>query len=198
MRRDRLVWQLWVSLLFFSIHQVSIAKDYEVDASHSTVGFVVRHIVSKVNGSFKKFEGRFSFDPSNPAASKLTAEVAVASVDTNEPKRDIHLRGEDFFNAEKFPKFTFVSKKFTPAGDKKFKMSGDLTLRGVTKPVIFDVDFFGEGEDPWGGHRIGFEATTQVNRKDYGISWNKALDKGGFVVGDEVTINVNVEGREKK
>jgi polyisoprenoid-binding protein YceI len=198
MRRESMVWQLLVSLVFFSVHQVGMAKDYNVDAAHSSVGFSVSHLVSKVKGSFKKFEGSFSFDAAKPEASKVTAEAFVASVDTNDAKRDTHLQSEDFFDAKKFPKFTFVSKKFTSNGDKKFKMAGDLTMRGVSKPVIFDVDFSGEGDDAWGNHRVGFDATTKVNRKDYGINWNKALDKGGFVVGDDVTININVEGLEKK
>lgn len=198
MRRDSMGWQLLVSLVFFSVHQVSIAKDYNVDAGHSSVGFITRHLVSKVNGSFKQFEGAFSFDPTKPEESKLTAEASVASIDTNEPKRDKHLQNEDFFDAKKFPKLTFVSKKFTPNGDKKFKMEGDLTMHGISKFVTFDVDFLGLGDDAWGGHRVGFDATTKINRKDYGINWNKTLDKGGVMLGDEVTININVEGIEKK
>jgi polyisoprenoid-binding protein YceI len=198
MKRASQVGQLLVSLAFLSAPQVSMAKDYTVDMGHSTVGFTVKHLVSKVKGSFKKFDGSFSFDPAKPEASKLVAEAIVASVDTNDVKRDAHLQTDDFFDAKKFPKFTFVSKKFTPNGDNKFKMDGDLTMRGVSKPVTFDVDFSGEGVDPWGNNRVGFEATTKVNRKDFGINWNKTLDKGGFVVGDEVTININVEGLQKK
>jgi polyisoprenoid-binding protein YceI len=198
MKRDGLGWQLLVGLVFFSVHQVSIAKEYSVDEGHSNVGFTVSHLFSKLNGAFKKFEGKFSFDAAKPEASKVTAEVQVASIDTNEAKRDGHLKGDDFFSATKFPKLTFVSKKFTADGDKKFKMEGDLTMRGVTKPVTFDVEFLGEGDDAWGGHRAGFTAVSKIDRKDFGINWNKTLDKGGVMVGDNVTISLNVEGMEVK
>lgn len=186
------------SLCCLSAAQVGFAKDYDVDASHSNVAFVAQHLVSKVNGEFKDFEGTFSFDPKKLDNTKVTATVKVDSISTNQEKRDKHLKSDDFFASGKFPTLTFVSTKVSAHGSKKYKMAGNLTMHGVTKPVVFDVDYLGEIDDPWGGHRAGFTATTKVNRKDYGMVWNKALDKGGFVLGEEVTINLNVEASEKK
>jgi polyisoprenoid-binding protein YceI len=183
---------------FFAASHVSLAKDYTIDRSHSNVGFSVKHFVSKVNGEFKEFDGELQFDPSKPEAAKIVAEVQAASVNTNEKKRDEHLASDDFFAAKKHPKFKFVSQSIKADGDKKYKVSGDLTLRGVTKPVVFDVEYLGETDDPWGNHRAGFTGTTTVNRKDFGINWNKSLDKGGFVLGEDVVINLNLEAIEKK
>ncbi len=180
-----------------SVCQVSFASEYKIDSSHSNVGFIARHLVSKVNGEFKEFDGTFSFDANKPEDSKVTAKVTVASINTNEKKRDQHLLSDDFFSQKKFPTVTFVSTQVIPNGDKKYKMNGNLTMHGNTKPVTFDVEFLGETDDPWGGHRAGFSATTQINRKDFGINWNKALDKGGFVLGDEVVINLNVEALQQ-
>jgi polyisoprenoid-binding protein YceI len=139
-----------------------------------------------------------SFDPDYPEKAKVNAIAKVESIDTNEKKRDDHLRNEDFFDAKKHPTLSFVSKEVKPDGDKKYKVLGDLTMHGVTKPVTFDVEYLGETDDSWGNHRAGFIATTTVNRKDYGISWNKTADKGGFVLGDDVAINLNLEMVEKK
>jgi polyisoprenoid-binding protein YceI len=183
-----------LSALFVSfISQASFAKEYKIDATHSNVGFVAQHLVSKVNGEFKEFEGTVDFDAKKPENTKVKASAKTASVTTNVEKRDSHLKSPDFFDSKKFPTMTFVSTKVSEDGSKKYKMTGDLTIKGVTKSVTFDVDFLGEMDDPWGGHRAGFTATGKINRKDFGINWNKALDKGGFVLADDVTINLNVE-----
>lgn len=166
--------------------------EYKVDPSHSNIGFTIRHIVSNVSGEFREAEGAFSFDPAKPETAKLSAKVKVASVNTNNEKRDGHLKSEEFFDAAKHPEMTFVAKKLSKAGG-AYKLAGDLTIRGVTKPVTFDVDFLGEATDPWGMERAGFTAKTKINRKDFGVNWNKALDKGGFVLGDDVTISLNIE-----
>jgi len=183
-----------VSALFLS--QVCLGADFKIDKGHSSVEFVTKHLVSQFRGGFNDFDATFSFDPKKPDQSKVTATVKVASVDTRDKKRDDHLRSDDFFAAKKFPTFTFVSKSFTPDGDNKYKMAGDLTMKGVTKPVTFDVEFLGETKGFTGDRRLGFTATTKINRKDFGISWNKVLDSGGVVIGDDVQINLNVEAGE--
>jgi polyisoprenoid-binding protein YceI len=173
-------------------------KSYKIDGSHSNVGFTAKHMISRVNGEFAEVDGQFTFNPNDLKASKVSATVKAASISTKDKKRDDHLRSDDFFGVTKFPTLEFVSKQLTDAGSKKYKMTGDLTMHGVTKPVTFDVEYLGESDDPWGGHRAGFTATAKVNRKDFGINWNKTLDKGGLLVGDEVEIQVNIEGLQTK
>lgn len=175
------------------------AADYQVDVSHSKVGFSVRHMmVGKVHGRFKEFEGKFSFDPDKGTVSNTNFVVKVPSIDTDDAKRDDHLRNEDFFNAEKFPTMTLTNSKLTKKGKDKYKWAGDLTIRGVTKPVVFDLEFVSPTKDPWGNNRAGFSANTRINRKDFGMTWNKTLDAGGLAVGDEVDIQIDVEAIEAK
>jgi polyisoprenoid-binding protein YceI len=167
---------------------------YDIDGSHSRVGFSVRHMmVSNVRGEFKKFSGTAYIDEKNPAASKISLEADVASIDTGEPKRDAHLKSPDFFDAAKFPKLTFASTSVARAAS-GYSVRGDLTIHGVTKPVTLDVEALSpEMKDPWGGLRRGTHARTKIDRKDFGLTWNKALETGGAVVGDEVTIDLDVE-----
>ena len=170
---------------------------WKIDPAHTEVGFEVRHFFSKVHGVFHEVEGTIVFDESDASATKIDATVKVASVDTGNEKRDGHLQSADFFEAEKNPTLTFKSTKIVKAGKDKFKITGDLTMRGVTKSVVFDAEFLGSsavsvGGQSWGS-KAGFSATTVVNRKDYGINWNKALDNGGVMVDDNVTIVLNVE-----
>ncbi len=169
-------------------------KNYKIDASHSNVGFTARHLIGRVNGEFVDFDGQFSFNPDDLKASKVSAKVKAESINTRDKKRDEHLRSDDFFGVKKYPTLEFKSKSLSLAGDRKYKMSGDLTMHGVTKPVTFDVEYFGDSVDPWGNHRSGFSAATKVNRKDFGMSWNKTLDKGGLLLGEEVDVTINVEG----
>jgi polyisoprenoid-binding protein YceI len=176
----------------------SETKNYKIDGSHSNVGFTARHMISRVNGEFTELDGQFTFNPEDLKSAKVTASVKAASINTKEKKRDEHLRSGDFFDVSKFPKLEFASKQITDVGGKKYKMTGDLTMHGQTKPVTFDVEYLGEAQDPWGGRRAGFTATAKVNRKDFGINWNKTLDQGGVLVGDEVEIQVNVEGLQTK
>lgn len=170
-----------------------LAIPYKVDAGHSQIGFKIKHLFSKVPGRFSQYTASFDFDPSMKTTGNFIAEIDAASVSTDEAKRDEHLRGEDFFDVAKHPKITFKSTKVTPAGKNKFKVHGDMTIRGVTKPASFDFEYLGEGKDPWGNTKAGFQATAKINRKDWGINWNKALDSGGFVIGDEVEIDLNLE-----
>lgn len=178
---------------------LSWAAEYTIDPDHSKVLFKIRHLgISTVTGRFDKFSGAFAFDPKNIQASKVTATVEATSIDTDVAKRDEHLRSADFFDVEKFPQITFVSKEIRDAQGGKFKVAGDLTIHGVTKPVTLDVELVGTVKDPWGNERAGFSATATINRKDFGLTWNKALETGGLLVGEEVWISLEIEGILKK
>ena len=176
---------------------VAAPATWKIDGSHTTVGFEVRHFFSKVHGVFHVVEGSIVFDEADPAAIKIDATVKVNSVDTGNEKRDGHLQSADFFNAEKDSTLSFKSTKVAKVSKGKYKITGDLTMRGVTKSVVFDADFLGSsdvsvGGQSWGA-KAGFAATTTVNRKDFGINWNKALDNGGVMVDDMVKIELNIE-----
>jgi polyisoprenoid-binding protein YceI len=165
---------------------------WNVDASHSSVAFSVRHLmVSKVRGRFTAFTGSATI-AANPLESRIDATVELGSVDTSDAGRDEHLRGEDFFDVAKFPTMTFNSTKITEDGG-DYKLEGNLTIKGVTKPVVFDLEFEGTGTDPWGNTRGGFSAETEINRKDWGLEWNVALEAGGVLVGEKIKINLDVE-----
>ena len=170
------------------------AQEWQIDSAHSSVQFAVRHMmVATVRGSFGKINGKVRWDPANPSAASVEAQVEAASIDTRGPKRDAHLRSPDFFDAEKFPVMTFRSTSITPAGPGRYKMAGELTIRGVTRPVVFDVEGPAQPVRGMGGElRTGATATARINRKDFGMTWNRVLDTGGVAVGEEVTITVDV------
>lgn len=175
------------------------AATFEIDPVHSEVGFKVRHMmVSRVPGKFKKFAGTFEFDGKRPEAWKADATIETASIDTENERRDGHLRSPDFFDAEKFPALTFVSTAVREWKDGSGKLAGKLTMRGVTKEVVLDLVLNGELSDPDRGDRAGFTATTKVDRRDFGIVWNKTLDKGGLTVGNEVDVTLEIEGVRRK
>jgi polyisoprenoid-binding protein YceI len=177
--------------------QFSSAEVYQVDPVHSQVQFTVDHLVIfKVSGSFNEYQGEIEADPATKSLKSAKAKINVASLDTREPKRDDHLRSADFFDAGNHPKMTFVSKKIEGQGD-NITVYGDLTIRGTTKEVALKGSYRGENTDPWGNIRAGFSASTVINRHDFGLSWNKALETGGFVVGDDVTINLEIQGVKK-
>jgi polyisoprenoid-binding protein YceI len=166
---------------------------YKIDPVHSRVGFMVKHLViSNVRGNFVDFSGTIIYDPIDLAKSSVDVSINAASINTDNPDRDKHLKSPDFFDVEKFPEITFKSDHIEKKGE-KFVAVGKLTMRGVTKEVTIPFDFLGTAKDPQGNLRIGFEGATSVNRQDYGISWNKALDNGGVLVGDEVKIDLSVE-----
>lgn len=169
------------------------ADTWTIDRAHSEVSFQVRHIVTNVRGSFKEFDGTIVTDAARPEASSVEFRVKAASIDTQNEKRDAHLRTPDFFAAEQFPEITFKSTAVKATGKDSFDVTGDLTMRGVTRQVTLPVKFLGAMKDPWGNEKAGFELGTTVNRKDYGINWNKALDQGGFMLSDEVKVSVNLE-----
>ncbi len=170
---------------------------YTVDGAHSEIGFDVRHLFSKVHGRFNTFQGTIVFDEKTPANISVDATADAKSIWTDNEKRDGHLRSADFFATDSFPTLSFKSTKVTAAGDKKFKIAGDLTMRGVTRPVVFDAEFLGAGQvavggQSWGG-KAGFTASAVVNRQDFHINWNKTLDNGGLLVGDNVDIDLAIE-----
>ncbi|MGO9834427.1 MAG: YceI family protein [Polyangiaceae bacterium] len=167
---------------------------YTIDNSHSDVGFSVRHMVfAKVRGHFTKWTAQLAFDPADPAKSSVEVSIDAASIDTREAQRDTHLRSPDFLDVEKFPKLTYKSRKVEPAGDKKYKVAGDLTIHGVSRDVALEVEELGRGKDPWGNDRIAFVAKTSLNRADFGLKWNQALEAGGLLVGEHVEIEIDVE-----
>lgn len=173
------------------------AETYEIDASHSSIGFSVRHmIVSTVRGSFGEFTGSFDYDAAKPADTKASAVIKTASIDTRNAKRDDHLRNEDFFDAPKFPDITFETTRVEADGG-TLTLFGNLTMKGVTKEIALPVTFHGPITDPWGNVRAGFEGSTTINRQDWGISWSKNLDGGGLVVSDEVKLEISIEGIKK-
>jgi polyisoprenoid-binding protein YceI len=174
--------------------------EYVIDPDHSQVIFKVKHLaISTVTGSFDVFEGAYTLDSDNIAQSSVETTIAAASVNTNKTKRDDHLRSNEFLDVEKYPNITFKSKEIKNGDDNNFQIIGDLTIHGVTKEVTLDATYEGHIEsDPWGKERTAFVANGEINRKDFGMTWNKALEAGGFVVGDEVRITLEVEGIRKE
>lgn len=169
----------------------AFATSWLIDDHHSSVGFSVRHFFAKVPGNFDKFSGAIDFDPANPTAATVKVDIDPASINTKTQKRDDHLRSADFFDVAQFPAMGFQSTKVTKGEGNALNVEGNLTMHGVTKPVTLKVNFLGSGP-AFGGQRAGFEATTTINRKDWGINWNKTLDNG-TMLGDDVDINIGIE-----
>jgi polyisoprenoid-binding protein YceI len=176
------------------------ADTYQIDSAHSSAQFAVRHmLVATVRGTIGKITGSVVYDAANPAASSVQATLDVSTIDTRELKRDAHLKSADFFDVGKYPTMTFQSKKVVPAGAGKLKVTGDLTMHGVTRPVTWDVDgptppveagAGGKGAGTW---KSGLSASARISRKEFGITWNRLMDTGGAVVGDEVNVTVDLE-----
>jgi polyisoprenoid-binding protein YceI len=168
-------------------------RTYRIDKAHSEAIFQVRHLVTKVRGRFTDFEGTIDFNESNPEQSSVNFTVQATSIDTAEPDRDKHLRTADFFDVETYPTISFRSKRITSRGGSDFDVVGDLTMHGVTKEIVLPVAHLGKAKDPWGGERVGFEAETSLNRKDFGLNWNAMLEAGGFLVGDDVKVSLQIQ-----
>ena len=167
--------------------------NWSFDPAHSSIGFSVRHLmISKVRGHFNKWEGTFDYDEADPTKSKLSVRIDAASIDTREEKRDAHLRSPDFFDAAKYPALTFESTRIERDSD-DYVVTGNLTIRDVTRAVQLKVESLGRTKDPWGGERAGFSAGTKINRKVYGLHWNQTLETGGLLVGEEVKIFLELE-----
>ena len=169
-------------------------QTWKIDQSHSNVMFTVSHlVVSDVTGYFKEFEGKLTTTKDDFSDAMVDVSIKIASINTDIEKRDNHLKSDDFFNAEKFPMMTFTSRKFEKTGNNTFKITGDLTIRDVTKEVVLDAKYKGQVVDPWGNTKAGWVATTIINRFDYNLKWNAAMEAGGLVVGENVDIRLNME-----
>ena len=191
--------KLFVLFAGMSLTAAAFAQSaWNLDKAHSSVNFSVTHmVVSEVDGSFKDFSAEVKSEKADFSDLAVTFTIDVNSVTTGEDKRDGHLKSPDFFDAAKYPNISFKSTSIKKISDKKYELEGDLTLHGVTKHVKWDVKYNGTIKDPYGNNRAGFKATTSINRKDYGVSWNKTLDAGGVAVSDEVALTVNVEITKK-
>ena len=174
--------------------QTGTTTTYAIDPSHSQVGFLVKHMMfSTVRGNFRGFEGTIVVDKDNPANSSVDVTIDASTITTGDVKRDEHLRSADFFDVEKYPTLSFESTKVERVEGNAYRVTGDLTIHGITKQVVLEADYLGAGKDPWGNERVGFEAKTSVNRKDFGLTWNQALEAGGVLVGDKIEIALDVE-----
>ena len=168
-------------------------QTYRIDAAHSEATFQVRHLITKVRGRFSDFEGTIAFDEVAPEESSARFTIQAASIDTNQKDRDAHLRSADFFETDTYPTITFVSTSVAKQADGTYGVTGQFTIRDVTRTSTLPVTFLGKAKDPWGNERLAFETEYTLNRKDYGLSWNAALETGGFLVGDEVKVSLSVQ-----
>lgn len=167
---------------------------YKIDVDHSDITFKVKHLmISTVTGIFKKFDATLEVNEQDLADAKVWFEADTDSVDTKSEQRDGHLKSDDFFNAEQFPKITFKSTSIEKIGDDEYRLRGDLTIRDVTKPIELKVEYTGSTKDPWGFERMGFEIHGKINRKEYGLKWSAVTEAGGLVVADDVKLVMNVE-----
>jgi polyisoprenoid-binding protein YceI len=167
---------------------------WQIDSSHTRAGFSVRHMmIANVHGQFENVTGTVDFNEQDPTRSQVDVQIGVASLTTRDEKRDAHLRSADFFDAEQYPYITFKSKRAVKLSDNHGQLIGDLTIRGITREVTLDVEYTGQAKSPWGTLSAGFTANTKVNRKDWGLNWNVALETGGVLVGDTVNIQIEAE-----
>ncbi|WP_368653733.1 YceI family protein [Ornithinibacillus sp. 4-3] len=167
---------------------------WNIDASHTNVGFSVKHMmISKVKGSFSGFTGAIEGDPENLETANVSFTVDMNTIHTSNEDRDNHLRSADFFDTETFPEMTFVSTKIEKTDDDEYDLTGDLTIKGVTKQVTFEVEYEGKGVNPWGQEVVAFSAEGKIDRKEFGLTWNQALETGGFLVGDTIKISIELE-----
>ena len=173
--------------------ETPIPETHTIDKAHSEAAFQVRHLVTRVRGRFRDFSGTIRIDRARPERSSVEFSIDAASIDTDVADRDAHLKSPDFFDVQRFPKITFVSSVVRPAGGGRYDVGGTLTMRGVSKDVTLPVAFLGFAKDPWGNEKAGFELETKLNRKDFGMVWNAALDNGGVFLGDEVSVAINLE-----
>jgi polyisoprenoid-binding protein YceI len=170
-----------------------LTGDYQFDPAHTRIGFVARHaMVTSVRGSFREFEGTAHINAEDPTKSTAQVKINVASITTHQDQRDAHLRSPDFFDVEKYPEMTFSSTAVDQVDDDTYRMTGDLTVKDVTRPVTIEITYNGSAKDPFGNLRAGFEGKAQVNRKDWGLTWNAALETGGFLVSDKIRLEFDV------
>jgi polyisoprenoid-binding protein YceI len=171
----------------------ALSGDYSFDLAHTTFGFAARHaMVARVRGKFGDFGGEIHLDFDDPSKSSVSVEIQVASIDTGNSQRDDHLRSNDFFAMDQYPTITFTTTSIVPADPSTYHVTGELTIRGVTKEIEFDSEFTGAVKDPWGNTRVGFAGALVINRKDWGVSWNLALEAGGITVSEKVTLEFDI------
>ncbi|MER7935510.1 YceI family protein [Streptomyces sp. NPDC048409] len=171
----------------------TLTGDYTLDPAHTTLGFVARHaMVTNVKGHFEQFEGTLHLDGSDPAKSTASLDIVMDSITTGTPDRDAHLKSADFFKTDEFPTMTFRSTKAEALGGDDYRITGDLTILGVTKPVTIDLEFNGAAKDPFGNERVGFEGKAEIKRSDWGVTWNAALETGGVLVSDKIKLNFDI------
>ena len=176
-----------------AIERTDLTGDYAIDPTHSRIGFVARHaMVSKVRGSFNEFEGSASINGEDPSRSSVSLTIQAKSIDTRNEDRDAHIRSNDFFSMDEFPEITFASTSIVAREDDIYTVTGDLTMRGVSRAISFDLEHTGSAIDPWGNLRVGFDGSVVVNRKDWGINWNAGLEAGGVLVGEKVTLEFEI------
>jgi polyisoprenoid-binding protein YceI len=167
---------------------------WQIDPAHSEINFTVRHMmISNVRGRFEKFSGTVDFNEADPAQSSVDVQIEAASINTKEAQRDGHLRSTDFLDAENYPYLTFKSKNVVKTSENTGRIRGDLTIRGVTREAVLEVEYAGQAKSPWGTTSAGFSATTAINRKDWNLTWNQALETGGVLVGDQIKIAIEIE-----
>jgi polyisoprenoid-binding protein YceI len=176
----------------------TLTRTLALDKAHSEVGFEVRHLLTRVRGRFTDFDGAIDYDPDAPERSTVTFAARTASIDTGEPQRDAHLRSADFFEADRYPSMTFVSRGIDRTDADRYVVTGDLTIRDVTRTIELPVTYLGAATDPWGNEKLGFEASITISRKDYGLAWNAVLETGGFLVGDDVKVNLSLQAAAAK
>jgi polyisoprenoid-binding protein YceI len=170
-----------------------VVRTFTVDKSHSEATFQVRHLVTKVRGRFTDLSGAIEYDTAQPEHSRVALSIVAASIDTGAPDRDAHLRSDDFFGVGQFPSITFTGTGISKTGEAEYDVRGTLTIHGIARDVTLPVSFLGAAKDPWGNDRLGFETEITINRKDFGLLWNAALETGGFLVGDDVKISVSIQ-----
>jgi len=177
-----------------TIDLATLSGDYDIDPAHTRLGFVARHaMVSKVRGSVPGATGRLHLDGSDPSRSSAEISVPMENITTDQPQRDEHLRSADFFDVKGFPNMTFRSTAVEARGANEYRVTGDLSIRGTTRQVVLDVEFTGAGNDPFGNFRVGFEATGEISRKEWGVTYNAVLETGGVMVGDKIKLELDVE-----
>ncbi|MEU9155928.1 YceI family protein [Streptomyces sp. NPDC048417] len=171
----------------------TLTGEYTIDPAHTTLGFVARHaMVTNVKGSFQQFEGSLHLDGADPAKSTASLDITMGSITTGSPDRDGHLKSADFFKTDEFPTMTFRSTKAEALGGDDYRITGDLTILGVSKPVTIDLEFNGAAKDPFGNERVGFEGKAEIKRSDWGVTWNAALETGGVLVSDKIKLNFDI------
>ncbi|MEU6336485.1 YceI family protein [Streptomyces cellulosae] len=176
----------------------ALTGDYELDPAHTTIGFVARHaMVTNVKGHFKEFSGQLHLDGSDPSKSTASIDVVMNSIDTGNTDRDNHLRSADFFKTDEFPTMTFRSTKAEALGGDQYRITGDLTILGTTRPITIDLEFNGAAKDPFGNERVGFEGKAEISRSEWGLTWNAALETGGMLVSDKIKLVFDISAIRK-